>query len=113
MDKKTLLGFCRYYKGEDSLPKNIEGNQDDAAFWYIEKCWLELTLKKNEFLGDLLDEYLFAGLREFSNTDDTPVTLKALLFNRWGHWFGGYGMDVDASNFKKFYSSKYSKNRLN
>ena len=53
--------------------------------------------------GMQLDEYLRAGLRTFNMYDDTPVTLKAVLFNsfmqqdecmataedfkRWYDWF--------------------------
>lgn len=51
----------------------------------------------------MLDEYIAARLSEFEMQDDTPIALKALLFNRYGHWLGGYGLVEDAKSFKKFY----------
>lgn len=57
----------------------------------------------------MLDEYISAGLSEFNMMDDTPITLKALLFNRYCHWCGGYGLIEDAKAFKKFYLNSYKK----
>lgn len=109
MKKEDLLKFCRYYHGEKTAPKKITVSQNDTAFWETEKKWVELTCIGDDSLGNMLDEYLEAGLRDFSQTDDTPATLKAVLFNRYGYWLGGYGLKEDAKQFKTFYTKEYLK----
>lgn len=39
---------------------------------------------------------------DFEKYDDTPITLKALLFNRFGYWFSGGLMEM-VDPFKKYY----------
>lgn len=102
MEKKDFLPFCRYYKGEKECPKDTK-----ASFWEYEKKWIEFSIDKDDTLGDMLDEYIAAGLSEFEMRDGIPVTLKALLFNRYGHWLGGYGLIEDAKAFKKWYRDSY------
>lgn len=109
MKNDNLLKFCRYYHGEKTVPNKIKVSQNDTAFWETEKKWVELTLDGDAVLGDILDEYLEAGLRDFAQTDDTPATLKAMLFNRYGYWLGGHGLHEDAAAFKKFYTAEYIK----
>ena len=53
-------------------------------------------------LGNMLDEYISAGLSEFEMQDDTPVALKALLYNRFCHW-----QMADTASFKKWYRDTY------
>lgn len=106
MNKKDYLPFCRYYKGESKNPHE-KGNS--SLFWLYEKIWIEYSANKDDKLGDMLDEYIAANLSEFEMYDNTPATLKALLFNRYRHWLGGYGLIQDAEAFKKFYLSDYKK----
>lgn len=107
MEKKDFLPFCRYYKGEKENPYK-SGNK--ALFWDYERAWIDLSVdKEDNALGNMLDEYIAAGLSEFEMQDDTPIALKALLFNRYGHWLGGYGLIEDAKSFKKFYLNEYKK----
>lgn len=51
---------------------------------------------------DELHEYITAGLLDFEKYDDTPITLKALLFNRFGYWFSDGLMEM-VEPFKKYY----------
>ncbi|WP_288910160.1 hypothetical protein [uncultured Bacteroides sp.] len=106
MEKNNYLPFCRYYKGEEENPYK---NGDKNLFWFYEEKWIALSINKDDILGDMLDEYISAGLSEFNMMDDTPITLKALLFNRYCHWCGGYGLIEDAKAFKKFYLNSYKK----
>ena len=106
MNEKDYLPFCRYYKGENKNPYE-KGNK--SLFWQYEKTWIELSVNKDDKLGEMLDEYIDANLSEFEMYDNTPITLKALLFNRYCHWLGGYGLIQDAKAFKKFYLSDYKK----
>ena len=49
-----------------------------------------------------IEDYIDANLSEFEMGDDTPLSLKALLFNRYSHWLGGHGIEEDVKNFKVF-----------
>jgi hypothetical protein len=35
-----------------------------------------------------------------NNNDNTPISLKAILLNRYQHWGGGYDADADRNGFK-------------
>ena len=105
MSKEDLIKFCRYFKGEAERPK-------DAPFWWgYEQIWVELSLNSKEgnanfhLMGEYLDNYLRAGLRTFCDNDDTPATMKALLYDRYTH-FGG-----DAKSFKEWYINEYKKGK--
>lgn len=103
MNKEDYLRFCRFYKGESECPYR-DGMK--SLLWDYERIWIELSLNKDDALGNMLDDYLRAGLSEFEMQDDTPITMKALLFDRYRHWLGGYGK-IDAEAFKKWYADKY------
>lgn len=90
--------LCRYYKGEDKCPKNVK-----ASFWEYERKWVELSLDASSALEGMLAEYISNGLGAFEQTDNTPISLKAFLFNRYAHWNAG---DL-ISGFKKWYKSSY------
>lgn len=96
------MPFCRYYKGEKENPYK-SGNK--ALFWDYERVWIDLSVDKDEMLGNMLDEYISAGLSEFEMQDDTPIILKAYLFNR----FCQYSERIDIDAFKKFYLNEYKK----
>lgn len=108
MERKDLLKFCRYYKGEKGNP--FEGNEPQSSMlWNYEKFWFDTELAatsedtaETQLLTEFIDEYIRAGLRTFEQTDDTPVTLKAILYNRYQHWNEG-------GDFKKWYCEQYKK----
>lgn len=109
MDKETLIGFCRYYKGEDSNP--YEGkDQSKAMFWFYESVWVRDTIEvskdtkqeKEHDCFNYLNDYVRSGLSQFEMTDGVPATLKALLFNRYGHWMQG-----SVESFKEWYKGVY------
>ena len=103
--KKDLLPFCRYYKGEKKCPKEINAN-----FWEYEKIWVELSENPQEGsanfneISNWLDEYMSTNLTSFDN-DGVPVTLKALLFNRYTHW-----MQTN-DGFKEWYKENYKQEK--
>lgn len=74
--------------------------------WIYEEAWIEFTISKNykhsDLLSKYLTEYILAGLADFEKFDDTPVTLKALLYNRYEQWNEG-------GDFKEFYHKFYTK----
>ena len=56
--------------------------------------------------GIMLEEYLFSGLSDFEKFDDIPITLKALLFNRYCKT--AQSMLSAVEPFKKFYHKYYT-----
>lgn len=103
--ENQLLRYCRYYKGEKEMPKF--DNQDKELFWSYEKVWVESKSGENnhDMLAKMIGEYVAAGLGGFEIYDDTPMTLKAMLFNRYLK--GGLSMSEAAEPFKKFYRDYY------
>lgn len=112
MNKDDLLKFCRYYHGENENPFRPV---DKSLLWDYERKWVEMTqssLSKNrdsestDVFGDMLDDYVNAGLAQFESHDDTPATLKALIFNRFCYWNSGSMRDC-VPGFKQFYKKNY------
>ena len=97
-DKKSLIKFCRNYKGEAKNPN------PQNKVWDYERFWVEMSLKDDADFGGVLDEYLVAGLRTFNEYDDTPATLKAVLYNRFMQQAEGM---ATAEDFKKWYERYY------
>ena len=69
-NKKDLIKFCRYFKGEAEPSK-----ETNVLFWEYEKVWVELSENPKEdsenfkMVGNWLDDYLRAGLSLFKNDD--------------------------------------------
>lgn len=111
MKRDKLIKYCRYYKGEERCPYN--GNE--AMLWLYEKDWVNETSKiyrddgyaEQSALSSHLSEYTAAGLSNFSAGDNIPITLKALLFDRYAR--GEYSKTDATESFKIFYA-KYYKN---
>lgn len=103
MSIDSYLRFCRFYRRERECPYQ---EFPESLLWDYERIWIELSLNKDDTLGNMLDDYLRAGLSEFEMQDDTPITMKALLFDRFRHWLGGYGK-ADTEAFAQWYKDKY------
>lgn len=104
MERNDLLHHCRYYKGEKENP--FEG--DEAKFWEYERAWIEEMMKETDLLPECIEQYIGLGLRNFEKADDTPLSLKALLYNRYEHWLGG-----SPDGFRKWYKETYKKGSEN
>ncbi len=104
--EKQLLAYCHYYKGGQSC-QNTDPNAQMC--WRCEQYWVEQS--NNAYSGGdtplsgMLDEYLRAGLRQFEQYDNVPITLKAVLFNRYCK----YNDRIDIPGFKNFYLEQYHK----
>lgn len=106
MEKKDLIKFCRYYMGEQKCPFS---NGSEASLWSYERAWVEFNvdnIKGREHLADLVNDYARVGLSLFEIHDDTPVTLKALLFNRYCKW-NSASMYECVDGFKSYYKKTY------
>ena len=108
MDKKQELmefcRFCRLYKGEKENP--YKGEQNKACLWSYERAWLlEFAKPQSRLLMSYLSQYTAVGLTCFSTHDGVPITLKALLFNRYARTH--YSPYEAAESFKRFYNKYY------
>lgn len=103
MNKDELLTYCRYYKGEKECPFT---NQNDIMFWDYERIWCEQQRMRNPIVHDMVRDYNLAGLASYEPYDGTPLSLKALLFNRYCHWSSGSPYDC-TEGFKLFYEKTY------
>lgn len=103
MPNNELIKFCRYYHGGDKNP--YEGkDQNKAMFWLYERHWLQEASQNTPDFSNELTEYLNLGLNDYRYDDGVPLTLKALLYNRYSHW-----MSADVEAFKEFYENEYYK----
>ena len=100
---EDLIKYCRYYKGEEFCPEDISKDENESL-WYYEQLWVKRDELRDE-KGYNTTGYIDYGLKDFNADDGVPITLKALLFNRYCHWSGGYGNDVEG--FKKWYKKYY------
>lgn len=97
--KKYLLSKCKIYNG------NEEGLT--SLGWY-EQAWVERKLADSEDALVHITDYREQGLECFREYDGVPISLKALLFNRFMHW-GGPGDSVET--FKQWYVDAYVNRR--
>ncbi|HZK96502.1 MAG TPA: hypothetical protein VFC67_20035 [Prolixibacteraceae bacterium] len=102
-----LIKQCRYYKEEVECPESIK-EKGMSTIWYYEQIWVEREELRDEGHFNII-EYIRAGLKDFNTDDGTPLTLKSLLYNRYTHWSGGYGIESDTRNFKDWYLNNYIK----
>ena len=104
-DREKLMEFCRLYKGEKENP--YKGEQNKACLWSYERAWLlEFANPQSRLLMSYLSQYTAVGLTCFSTDDNVPITLKALLFNRYARTH--YSDYEAAESFKRFYNKYYS-----
>ena len=101
----NLLTFCRYYKGEEECPAELK-ETGASNFWNYEKYWVDSEDLRDE-KGYNTKGYIEHGLKDFCSDDGVPITLKALFYNRYSHWVGGYGIEEDVKNFKNWYLENY------
>ena len=107
--EQSLIRLCRYYRGEDDCPQGVS-----KLIWGYEKAWVEFNIRASKsasgsdaaYLKSIEREYNDSGLKYFEIMDDTPGSLKALLFNRFCHWDSG-SMRECVEPFKKWYLKYY------
>lgn len=103
----NLIEACHFY-GRDYDPN--DSNMKQLAFY--EEWWVRRKLERsideevNALFANYIEEYLMVGLGDFQATDDVPLTLKAVLFNRYAK--GEYSLRSAVAGFKDFYQKYYS-----
>ena len=103
--RQYLLSQCRYYNGESeplrSLPKGC------ALMWDYEWHWVQRSLKNDPMMEQfqrMIEEFHL----ENKDGDKTPLTMKALLLNRYLHWCGAYAsIEETLKHFEKWYMDHY------
>lgn len=102
MKEKELLKFCRYYNGEEDSPFE---EQNKSMLWFYERVWVFEMLNNSDNLLGCIDKYIRLGLGLFEQFDDIPLSLKALLFNRYAK--GSQSLADAVEPFKDFYKKFY------
>ena len=103
--RQYLLSQCRYYNGESeplcSLPEGC------ALMWDYEWHWVQRSLKNDPMMEQfqrMIEEFHL----ENKDGDKTPLTMKALLLNRYLHWGGAYAsIEETLKHFEKWYMDHY------
>ena len=103
--RQYLLSQCRYYNGESEPPRSLP--EGCALMWDYEWHWVQRSLKNDptmEQFQTMIEEFHL----ENKEGDDTPLTMKALLLNRYLHWCGAYAPIEEAlRHFEKWYMDHY------
>jgi hypothetical protein len=102
IDIKDLVKFCRFYNGEENNPFE---EQNRSMLWFYELSWCNDMLNDSKSLSIAIEEYVQIGLGSFEMRDGVPLSLKALLFNRYAK--GCYSISDAVEPFKKFYKKYY------
>lgn len=95
--REELIRQCRYYKGEEECPIGVP-----HCLWTYECHWVNASHAASAFLDNYVQEYISYGLASFSTADHVPLSLKAVLYNRFSHWLG-----CRTDDFKKWYNKEY------
>ena len=86
MNKESLIGFCRHYKGETVNPFAHDKDPNKQMMWETERGWVQDSLLFSEqgisTFGEQLYAYTSCGLSSFNAYDVIPITYKAYLFDR-------------------------------
>ena len=102
-DAEKYIQDCRYYHGEETCPEGIKQLPAGEALWFYEMKWVEFNLNGDDFHWEL-DEYNAYGMSDFSTEDRVPVSLKAILFNRY--YKDGF-MERGGEHFRQWYLKTY------
>lgn len=110
--RKYYISKCRYYNGENDNPDNAG---PDSMFIDYERGWVEDCVQHNKVIKeDVMHDWLEKGdaewLQTFSPNDGVPLSLKALLYNRYMHWCGGYNpIEIEREHFREWWNKEYLK----
>lgn len=106
--RKQLILQCRYYRGEANEPKSLL--HSDALYWEYESVWVRDMLKGGKLSKSYQEEAEFTRL-ETKKGDSTPLSLKALLFNRYMYWssYSLASFDDLKKGFESWYVHSYQK----
>lgn len=93
------LKCCKHFNVEH---KDSECNNQLLNDYEVKWIEFKSTDDGRALLIDYITEYICYGLLLFNDYDKTPLSLKALLFNRYCHW-----NSADTEGFKNWYTINY------
>ena len=99
-NKDFFISLCQRYRGQRENPDPHD------KVWDYERFWVEMSMLESPDFSKVLDDYIDAGLRTFNMYDDTPLTLNAILYNRFMQQAEGM---ASADDFKRWYDEYYRK----
>ena len=103
--RQFLQSQCRYYNGESEPPRSLPEGCD--LMWGYERNWVLWSLKNDPMMEQfqrMIEEFHL----ENKDGDKTPLTMKALLLNRYLHWAGAYAPIEEALKyFENWYEDQY------
>ena len=97
-NKEHLISLCKRYKGEEENPDPMD------SIWRYEQFWVEMSASEHNDFGFIVERFDAAGLHDFHAEDNTPITLKAILYNRFMQQAEGMARVED---FKRWYDTYY------
>lgn len=74
------LERCFYYG------KNIPEDYGTEAGHKYEECWVRFHFNEDDYLKNETMSYIKEGLGDFCAEDGVPISMKAILYNRFCHW---------------------------
>lgn len=99
-----LLNFCKFYKGEDRVPRNLVERSDFSFFfWEAEKKYVDAHETAEE--KELIDTYVDLGLANAN--EDLPMSLCASLFSIFCK-----GADNDPLDLAKYFQQMFLQDYL-
>ena len=78
--------YCKYYKGEDKCPYSSESAE--STFWELEQMWVNIVNPSEETWERMILEFTFEYPDGILYITDTPVGLKATIFDQYCHFNG-------------------------
>lgn len=94
--EKDLIPFCRHYDP-------LKPSHAQTQFGFYEYKWIEAMIGERQYIIEMVTVYINYNLETFNVSDGVPISLKALLFNRYTHWESYF----TAEGFKEWYISSY------
>ena len=90
---EPYLKYCFYYG------KNVPEDCGAHAGHMYEEAWVRFHFNNDDYLLNETINYIKEGLGDFHADDGVPISMKAILFNRFCHW--GWGETPDT--FREWY----------
>ncbi|MCM1168911.1 MAG: hypothetical protein NC324_03140 [Bacteroides sp.] len=97
----NLLKYCRYYNGDEHCPDDVH-----PMFWSIERHWVKAKMKNPKLKDEdwyVMKEYIEDGFEDFSKDDDTPIVIKAMLYE-WNQKLSGFNRENTIKRFPQLYA---------
>ena len=89
------LAHCFYYG------KNVPEDCGAHVGHMYEECWVRFHFDEYDYLLNETLYYIRNGLGDFCADDGVPISMKALLYNRFCHW----GWAETPDTFRRWYES--------